>query len=300
MNKDSIVDRIDSIADTFNLSIDTPVTTAKLEATGICNMDCRFCYNKTMREKKERQRFITKNDFSLMLDALLKLETIKEVGMFYMGESVFHPDLVYFYKTLKEYNFFTYLTTSFGVMMIDKLSPCIRYIDSLKISWNFKNYYDFHEKTGRTLEEFTRFIYSINKIYDIVHHYNKKLSISTVLDYNESINDYDFILSKLKYDEHYFLPVQSQGGTYKEGKQGVVGEYNKQSSPLPCWSLFKGFYVDCEMNVRTCAYGHMKEHILMNLYNGFSKEEYYKQKRKYLILHINGIIPTICKKCLNG
>ena len=47
----SIVERIRHVSDNTNFSLDTKVITAKLELTGICPMQCPFCYNKTMKEK---------------------------------------------------------------------------------------------------------------------------------------------------------------------------------------------------------------------------------------------------------
>ena len=82
--------------------METEVTSAKLESTGMCRLNCKFCYNSTMMKNDERQRFITEEDFNLMIDALDKLGSIKEVGMFYMGESLYPPNLAHFYKVLKD------------------------------------------------------------------------------------------------------------------------------------------------------------------------------------------------------
>ena len=278
-----IKERVDKISDTSNLSIDTKVTTAKLEATGICNMDCIFCFNHVMKQNKQRQRFITDKDFSIMLDALDKLETIKEVGMFYMGESTIHPKLPYFYKVLKNHNYFTYLTcNNFNLNILSKAIP---YIDSVKISFNTE--YDDTQ------------IKKIESLYNLLHSCNKTLSISSVIQPHENKDTYLRYNNTIPHDEWYYLPMQTQGGTIDIGVDGVVGEYDKQSSPIPCWSLFKGFYVDCELNVRTCCYGHHDTHILMNLEKEkFSKKEYYNRKRLYMKDHLEHRIPSICSSCI--
>ena len=94
-------------------------------------------------------------------------------------------------------------------------------------------------------------------------------------------------------DEHYFIPLQTQGGTFDIGTDGVVGEADNPVNPIPCWSLFKGLYIDCDLNIRTCCYGHNKDHILGNIKdNNVQDHTIYKQQQ------LNGKIPNICKKCL--
>lgn len=296
MKGTGITKRVNRVSDTSNISLKDKMTTARIEVTGICNLNCRFCYNKTLREKNSRQKLIDYDDFILAVDELDKLGTIKEVGCFYMGEPGIHPLLKDFYKILKDRGYFTYLTTN--CMIIKNIIPAIPYIDSLKVSWNYMNRYDFIKKSG-LIGRFGPFNYGIIKsnirtLYNKLHAKGKKLSISTVVDYDESPGDYMKILSELSFDEHYFMPVQNQCGTYNDGKGGVVGEYYHQASKIPCWSLFRGFYIDVDLNVRTCSYGHSDDHILGNIKTGYdiTKLEEYKKA------HLNGKIPDMCKNCL--
>ena len=298
-----ITKRVNAISDNHNLSVNTPMTTARIELTGFCPFNCRFCYNQVMVKNKERQKSMTKEDFQIALDAVDAIGTIKEVGLFYMGESGIHPNLAEYYKQVKDKGYFTYFTTN--ALIICHTLQAIPYIDSLKVSWNYKDENDFFAKTGlhviRQAKTYSSVLEHISKLYIASHKAGKKLSISTVLDAGESPEDYKPILSQLTYDEHYFMPVQTQCGVYKEGLGGVVGEYYNQASLVPCWSLFKGFYIDCDLNVRTCSYGHTKCHVLGNLKSGFDKDKLLL-KRKHLLASLSNDmskLPDICKNCLN-
>lgn len=291
----SVRERVEQISQNHNLSLDTPYTTAKIELTGVCTLQCAFCYNKQMRKNNERQKFLSQESFKIILDNLAQIPTLQEVGLFYMGESGLHPDLATFYRMLKERGYFTYLTTNGTV---DKIIEAIPYIDSLKVSWNYKNFADFQNKTGCSAVEYFHIKDNIKFFKMICNFHGKPLAVSTVLDGNRK--DYKHELSQLDYDEHYWIPLQNQGGSYSNGMSGVVGEDDHKVSPIPCWSLFKGIYIDVNLNVRTCCYGHREKHILGNLKEEplpkiLGSERLLQIKQE----HLNGNIPDICQECLS-
>lgn len=286
----SVQQRVRTISNNTNYSMDTEYLTAKIELTGICTLSCSFCYNSSMKETGERQDFMTDNDFKKALDFLSHYPSIKEVGLFYMGESGLHPKLKEYYQELKNRGYFTFLTTNGTVARY--VLEAIPYIDSLKLSWNYKSLEDAIEKTGMSADIYNQIIDNAKLFYAKCHEYNKPFAVSTVLDSDKE--EYSHIANILfPCDEHYFIPLQTQGGTINEGLGGVVGEADFARKQLPCWSLFRGIYIDQELNVRTCCYGHQDKHILGNLhdYDIKSKDEY-KQ------LHLGHKIPDICKECL--
>jgi len=97
----TVQDRVQLISDNTNLSLDTKITTAKIEITGVCTFKCHFCYQKEMIAKNERQTFMPDKDFNQVLEYLKLYPDLKEVGLFYMGESGLHPKLADYYKQLK-------------------------------------------------------------------------------------------------------------------------------------------------------------------------------------------------------
>jgi hypothetical protein len=249
-----------------------------------------------MLKNGERQKFMSEEDFNIVLNALDDIYTIKEVGLFFMGESGLHPLLDRFYKALKEKGYFTYLTTNGTV--IGSILKALPYIDSLKVSWNYKNKKDFIAKTASAGRMYNTIVANIGILNMVCKEFDKTLTVSTILDSNKE--DYAEALAQLEFGDHYWLPLQSQGGTCDTGAAGVIGEYENKVLPIPCWSLFKGFYVDADLNVRTCCYGHSKEHIIGNLKEEpvmkllcFGKGMGMKSQQ------VRNIIPSVCKNCLN-
>ena len=288
----SIQERIKRISRNDNLTVDTKITTCKIELTGICTLKCHFCNNSSMKKNNERQKLLSDHDFEEILSYVSKFDSLQEIGLFYMGESGLHPHLATYYKILKDNGYFTYLTTN-GTY-IDNVIKAIPYIDSLKVSWNYKNKNDYIDNfASKSSCEYEKIIDNIETLYKECHKHNKRLAISTVLD--TSKEEYLQELEKLSFDEHYWIPLQSQGGCNAKGLDGVVGEVENQVSPLPCWSLFKGLYIDCDLNIRTCCYGHEAQHILGNIKDGNIKDtNTFKQQQ------LEKTIPSICHQCLRN
>lgn len=268
---------------------------AKVEICGMCSLDCNFCYHKVMKAEHLRQRMILENDFERILSFLKTIPSMKEVGLFYIGESGLHPKLCDFYRMLKEEGYFTYLTTN-GTTTSNILRA-IPFIDSLKVSWNYIDQQDFVMKTHADSSLYSKIVQNINILHEECNKNSKKLAISTVLDTKKE--DYSASLAQLQHDEHYWIPLQTQCGTNSDGADGVVGESEHIRDPLPCWSLFKGLYIDSDMNIRTCCYGHHACHVLYNIRN----------VQKFIIpskllhmreLHLQHKIPDECKQCLRS
>ena len=292
-NLNTVKERVDFISQNKNLSLETPYTTCKIEICGICNMKCRFCYQKILSSNGIRQKFMPMEDFKLVLKVLKeKVPTLKEVGLFYMGEAGLNPNLPDMYKLCKEEGYFTYLTTN--GLSITNILPAIEFIDSLKVSWNYKNFFDFSYKTNlKSKLSYKQIKTNTYELQKECHKYNKKLTVSTILDPNDKKEDYETSLKEIYYDDHYWIPLQTQAGYKDIGFDGVIGEYDNVSTPIPCWSLFKGIYIDSELNIRTCCYGHTDEFIIGNIKNNpnFNKDVYKSQ-------HLKEEIPEICKNCL--
>lgn len=289
----SVQERVKAISRNDNLTIDQKGTTAKIELCGMCSLDCKFCAHHYMKETGERQKLMSQSDFEIALHWLRSCRPdVTEVGLFYMGESGLHPRLADAYCKLKEVGYFTFLTTN-GTT-VRNIIPAIPYIDSLKVSWNYRDRADFMDKTGRPADVFDAIQHNITILYHECHKQGKRLAVSTVLD--GSKDEYTNALTTLDYDEHYWIPLQTQGGTFDEGQDGVVGESESAVSPLPCWSLFKGVYVDVDLNVRTCCYGHNREHILGNLHSNWNTIPAYNEEARRL--QLDGKIPVMCKECL--
>lgn len=293
MNKyDTIKSRVDRISDTSCLKADQLPTSAKVEVCGKCTLNCKFCINKSLKENGERQQTMSNDMFDIVLKFLKTIPTLTEVGLFYIGESGLDVNLPYRYKRLKELGYFTYLTTNGTVC--DTILKSIPYVDSLKVSWNYANLADFKNKTMANAFMYDNIQANISKFFDECHRFGKQLTVSTIVDTNK--DDYSDVLKMLKFDQHYWLPLQSQYDVNENAVGGVVGQYDNQRQAIPCWSLFKSLYVDVDGNVRQCCYGHTEQHVLYNIknVNAFYLPKQLIELRK---MHLNGIVPTICKNC---
>lgn len=295
MSSDLLKNRVINISRNDNLSLDTPPTTVKIELTGRCTLDCVFCNHHSMKEKNIRQKLLSREDFNIILQQLLTISSVREVGLFYMGESAIHPLLKDFYKELKKYKYFTYLTTN--ATTIENIIPAIKYIDSLKVSWNYKNIEDFIWKTRSPANIYDKIISNIYELDRLCQSMGKHLTISTIMD--SSKNEYISALKKFDGVDHYWLPLQTQCGNNEVGIGGVSGELDHMVKSIPCWSLFKGIYIDVDLNVRMCCYGHYDEHILGSLKRS-SLSEILKSDKVIQIKqkHLQGDIPSECYSCL--
>lgn len=295
MSSDLLKNRVIDISRNDNLSLDTPPTTVKIELTGRCTLDCVFCNHHSMKEKNIRQKLLSLEDFNVILQQLLTISSVREVGLFYMGESAIHPLLKDFYKELKKYKYFTYLTTN--ATIIENIIPAIKYIDSLKVSWNYKNMEDFILKTRSPANVYDKIISNIYKLDNLCRSIGKHLTISTIMD--SSKNEYISALKKFDGIDHYWLPLQTQCGNNEVGIGGVSGELDHMVKSIPCWSLFKGIYIDVDLNVRMCCYGHHDDHVLGSLKRS-SLSEILKSDKVIQIKqkHLQGDIPSECYSCL--
>ena len=295
MSSNLLKNRVINISRNDNLSLDTPPSTVKIELTGRCTLDCVFCNHHSMKEKNIRQKLLSRENFNIILQQILTISSVQEVGLFYMGESAIHPLLKDFYKELKKYEYFTYLTTN--ATIIKNIIPAIKYIDSLKVSWNYKNIEDFVWKTRSPGMVYNQIISNIYELNNICQSVGKHLTISTIMD--SSKNEYISTLKKFDGIDHYWLPLQTQCGNNKVGIGGVSGELDHMVKSIPCWSLFKGIYIDVDLNVRMCCYGHHDEHTLGSLKNS-SLSEILKSDKVIQIKqkHLQGDIPPECYSCL--
>ena len=297
LNKNTLKDRVIQISKNTDLTLESKPSTIKIELTGRCTLDCRFCNHYAMKKNNIRQKMMSVYDFNIILNNILHIPSIQEVGLFYMGESALHPHLQLFYRELKNNGYFTYLTTN--ASMIDNILKALPYIDSLKVSWNYKNVDDFIEKTRSSSGVYQNIIQNIHILDEECKKLNKVLTLSTIMD--SSKDEYDKVLKQFKSIDHYWLPLQTQCGNNKIGIGGVSGELEHMVTSIPCWSLFKGIYIDVDLNVRMCCYGHHDYHIIGSLMNAeLSTLLNNPRLLRIKMQHLSGEIPKECNKCLNG
>ena len=109
-----------------------------------------------------------------------------------------------------------------------------------------------------------------------------------------------FIKSLPEDIQHYYLPLYSQAGdnSFKlnKGNTGIVGNEVKS---IPCWALFTQAHIKVNGDLCACCFGCNKKFIMGNiLESGFEKcwnsSKFLEVRRQ----HLSGIVPPICKNCL--
>ena len=288
----TVKERVDRISRNKDLTCNQLPTSAKIELCGCCTLRCKFCYSTEMKACGQRQSIMSNQMFDDVMQFIQSIPSLKEVGLFYMGESALDPQLANRYKHIKELGYFTYLTTNGTIR--DTIVQAIPYVDSLKVSWNYKNAQDFIDKTRSTKEMYDKIISNIEVFKEECNKHGKELTVSTIVDTCKE--DYLDVLQKLSFDQHYWLPLQTQYSVNEGAVGSVVGQYDNQQSQIPCWSLFKCLYIDVDGNVRQCCYGHTNEHILYNIVDvkTFYIPDHLVELRR---MQLEGKIPPICQKC---
>lgn len=295
MKATKIVERVNKITSNKDITIDTPLSMARIELTGCCTLNCKFCAHNAMRENGIRQTFMKDDDFDFVISKIEEIPTIKEIGLFYMGESGLHNKLDEYYKKVHDKGYFTFLTTN-GTY-ITNILRALPYIDSLKVSWNYKNSKDFVKKTGSNIENYDIILHNIKRLFADCHNLNKGLSISTVLCNEETKDDYMYVLSNIPYDEHYFINIHGSNDISKPSNDKNI---SNGCISIPCWSLFKGLYIDVDLNVRSCTYGNEDINILGNLRREDVFNKHVMSKDRFKRAQLKGDIPKMCMNCLNA
>ena len=163
-----IVNRINDISNNTNLSMDTKPVTCKIEVSGTCNLDCRFCNHSNL---KDRFKLMSLKDFEEVINFVHKnYPSITDIGLFLMGEPGLNRELPEMYKMVKniDRNYFTFLTTN--GLFIKYITKSLQFVDSLKVSWNYKNEKDFEEKTDTSVNAYYDIRRNINYVKNIILH----------------------------------------------------------------------------------------------------------------------------------
>ena len=233
LNTMTIVDRINNVSDNTNLTgTDDDVVLAKIEVSSICKFNCLFCSRQYIRSN-DPDRLDKNMDLDRLKSIITTLKSryknLKEIGLFYMGESGFNPNLKEMYKYLKDNGYFTFLTTN--ASYIKYILEAIPYIDSLKVSWNYTDIDDFNKKTNASYkyQDFMDLIDNIDKLYQLkTQLWNEALTYLGISNVNVQKKE------RLITDE----VMRNQGGT-------IASRYSRlESRRQACYEINKKFGLD--------------------------------------------------------
>lgn len=278
---------------TENLDFDNvPLpNTIKLELSSICNHHCLNC--KTSIEKNNRCAFMSSEIFEKAIQQAKELN-IKEVGLYYMGESLLDKNIVDRLKYIKaNTNMFTYLTTN-GTILEPMKELVANGIDSLKFSINAINREQHKQLTK--VDDFDLTISNLKELikYRNEKHYKTEISVSCL--YDEKTDQTDF-LEELKdiADGVVRFYVHSHTGVIKINQKVSESKDIIDSHKFPCFSLVKIIHILSNGDINMCKWGN-KDFVIGNLSTLALKDAWYSDKAQ--IIRKKHINKEICQNCI--
>ena len=243
-------------------STEVPVPPAvKIELTRRCNHKCSFCTNSDLQVKGDMP-------FDRFQDYVCKIRSagVKELGMFYFGESFIVPWLPEGIRYAKNLGFENVFLTTNGVLSTpDKVKACMEAgLDSLKFSCNYANEKQYAEVTRVNPKGFEKMMNNIKAAREIRDEGGYKCGLyASYIEYDAEQGDRmkELVDTRIKpyVDEVYTLPLfNQQGNIEKDGWALTGGNPGRAANPvpvIPCWTLFREGHVNYDGTMNACCFG---------------------------------------------
>ena len=295
-----ITKRIDNITDIpkeYRKTIIPAPPSVKIELTARCDLKCSFCAS------SHKLREIGDMDFNLLTEILIDLKKagVKEIGLFYLGESLLYPRLADAIKIAKVLGFeYVFLTTNGRLLTETKSRELINAgLDSLKFSFNFADREQYKEFTS--VDGFDKVVENIKQAKEVRDDIFTETGHLCGLYASSIKSKMNKAVAKIKpfVDEHYWLPLYNQAG-YTKGGKGNPGRIGALRPPLPCWQLFKEGHITWKGMLVGCCFayepkwdfGDLTKISFMEAWNSTKAQELRKASLK------KKVRGTACEKCI--
>lgn len=314
----SITDKIDNITrigpDRLRSGYQKAPESVKIEISPRCNYRCGFC---ALRTRENQPKWDMDFDLFKRITGEMRAAGVKEIGVFYLGESFMNPklliDCIDYCKNYQKFPY-VFLTSNASLAFGDAVRACMAAgLDSLKWSVNAENEQQFSEIMGVSPKLFERALDNIKEAYEIREQFGYKtaLSASSIAYDDAQIHRMSRLIEKRIrpfVDTHYWLPLYSMGAfaTIREeelgfrptaGNQGRLGALR---APLPCWSAFTEGHVTAEGKLSACCFdanstwimGDLTEQSFMDAWNS---EAFINLREAHIRRDVTG---TPCEQCV--
>jgi MoaA/NifB/PqqE/SkfB family radical SAM enzyme len=300
------IDNITNIPSEFRTLTPPCPPAVKIELMAACDFKCWFCATKDKLRKQKAMNF----DLYAKLIKDMHKSGVKELGLFYLGESLLYPLLEEAILLAKEVGFeYVFLTTN-GYAGNEGIFRRIfaAGLDSLKFSFNYKDRETCLATTG--VDAFDKVIENIELAYRVREDMGAKIGLyasSVELRPGQRCEMIDALeIIKPYIDEHYFLPLYNQGGFIEDSEltnsvAGNPGRADALRDPVMCWSLFTSAHVTYDGLLSACCFDHdgrftmgdLKRQSFMDAWHSKTFQELRKA-------HINDEVEgTPCATCLH-
>lgn len=303
----SKIDAITHIPNTHRAEFIPAPKSAKIELTRKCNYKCGFCANANLSIKEHMDRKTYSTVIRKLHDA-----GVKELGVFYYGESMIVPWLPDAIKEAKDIGFeYVFLTTNGSLASPEKVKACMEAgLDSLKFSFNFCDEEQFHQVTKASKRFFRMIIEYIKQARRIRDegNYNCGVYLSYIKYDGEQGQKMQAVLDELKpyLDEAYALPLYNPDGAFNVGDWDYVGgnpgRADNMVAPIPCFALFTEAHINHDGTGNACCFyaddkGSWEHGSFLNetFDEVWNSEKIRALRRAHLAGEVEG---TVCEKCV--
>lgn len=311
MLEKSIARRVDTVAGCDKGDHVAPIPlSVKIELTSRCNFKCAFCATSHgLRPKGDMDIRVFRRITSEMKEA-----GVKEIGLFYLGESMLYHQLCMACRWCSDLGFDNvFLTTNGSQGTREKFEELFEAgLTSLKFSLNYASPQQFIEIARVNVKFFDRIIANIKTARSARDSVFKKtgkwcqLSASSILYDGDQHDKMQELVSELRpyLDEVYELPLYTHGG-YTEGEAALTPEQPGNQGrigglvpALPCWALWQG-HVTWDAKLAACCFGHTDKFEMADLnkvsfQDGWNSEEFQELRKAHMAGSIKG---TPCESC---
>lgn len=297
----------------------------KIEITARCNLRCKYCALRTRKSTPQKDM-----DFDVFkaITTDMKDAGVKEIGLFYLGESFMKPDLLVDCARWckQELGFDWVFLTSNGTTAYPSVVKSLMEagLDSLKWSLNSWCAKQFTEITGGPAAMFDSIANNVQDAYKVRKEggFKTLLSASSILyDGVQVANIRRYLYERINgfIDKHYWLPVYQMAMYPEEVKKNLgyvptmanTGRIEEKTmmpnrNPLPCWAVFTEGHVRVDGGLSACCFDCDGTFDMGRLDGGNFMEEWNSDKfQKLRETHIetitkgpNVLLDTPCKVCV--
>ncbi|MFH1369029.1 MAG: radical SAM protein [Elusimicrobiota bacterium] len=293
----SIKQKFEKIYDYFRFKSDTLI----IEPTNKCNLACPICYKSFPEKNITAEGFMSRELLESILNKAGK--RIKNVCLYFRGESLLHPDIAGFTKLCKSRGLFTSITTN-GLLLNEKLAGEIidAGLDKLIVDYDGISPDDY--KMIRNSDKGEQVLKNILALDALKKKLNKKTPELYIkaLDIVRNKKATDGFIDRLKKLNITGNVIISNYFPWPDIK--LLGNFKVHLLPKPkvCPMYYQGLSITYSGNVIPCSYDYMEDISLGNINDYRSIDEIYAHKAyksfRRTILFKKYDKLKACRKCL--
>lgn len=313
MSEHSITKKIDNITtidDAHRGAVIPAPHSVKIELTGRCNYACRFCARSNLlRDVEDMDPELLRRIMQEMFDA-----GVKEIGLFYLGESFMVPWVGEAVKMAKDIGFpYVFLTTNGSLCNEKNLRAVMSAgLNSLKFSYNYADAEQLQDIARVKRAYFDKVTENIKLAHRIRENGGYDCGLyASYINYDGDQRDkmLEAVAEITPYvDEVYGLPLYGQAGPQDSpaadaGFHPTGGNTGRADAPVPavpCWAVFTEGHVTFDGKLSACCWDHndgltMGDLTEQSFMEAWNSPKFQQLRAAHLAENVKG---TACENCI--